>query len=66
MSLSLGKYHFGYNSLIALGHCVSRFSLAMQEDKIEAISNLAYPKILAQLESGLGLFGFRTKYVCVT
>ena len=65
VSLSLGKYHFGYNSLIALGHCVSRFSLAMHEDKIEAISNLAYPKNFSQLESGLGLFGFRTKYVWV-
>lgn len=33
VSLSLGKYHFGYNSLIALGHCVPRFSLAMHEDE---------------------------------
>jgi hypothetical protein len=62
VTLQISKCHFGYESIKALGHHVSRLGLATDEEKIEAIKKLEYPRTLSELETGLGLFGYYRKF----
>ncbi|RAO67920.1 uncharacterized protein BHQ10_003932 [Talaromyces amestolkiae] len=62
LTLQISKCHFAYGSIKALGHHISRLGLATDEDKIRAIKELDYPKFLAELEMGLGLFNYYRKY----
>jgi hypothetical protein len=62
VTLQISKCHFGYASIAALGHKVSRLGLTTAEQKIEAITQLDYPTTLSSLESGLGLFSFYRQY----
>ena len=63
ITLNIKKCHFAYGSVEALGHRVGRLGLATHEEKVEAISKLAYPETFQQLEAGIGIFGFYRKYV---
>ena len=63
VTLSIAKCHFGYPSIKALGHHVSRLGLSTVEEKTEAIQNLDYPGCLRDLETGLGFFGYYRKFV---
>ena len=63
VTLSIVKCYFGYPSLKALGHHVSRLGLSTVEEKTEAIQNLDYPRNLRDLETGLGFFGYYRKFV---
>ena len=63
VSLSIAKCHFGYPSITALGHHVSRLGLSTIQEKTEAIRDLDYPQSLRQLETGLGFFGYYRKFV---
>jgi len=63
VSLSISKCHFGYPSITALGHHVSRLGLSTVQEKTEAIRDLDYPQSLRQLETGLGFLGYYRKFV---
>ena len=63
VTLALRKCHFGYPSIQALGHHVSRLGLSTIKEKTEAIRNLDYPETLRQLETELGFFGYYRKFV---
>ncbi|CAI6100622.1 unnamed protein product [Clonostachys chloroleuca] len=62
-TLSLGKCHFAQPGLKALGHFVSRLGLSTLEEKTKAIKDLAMPRTLKELETGLGLMGYYRKFV---
>ncbi|EAW13180.1 uncharacterized protein ACLA_016260 [Aspergillus clavatus NRRL 1] len=51
-----GHVHFG------LGDALQSAGLKKREGKIEVIKKLEYPSNAAQLEAGLGLFGYYRKY----
>lgn len=63
VTLSLGKCHFAYPSIKALGHHVSRLGLSTLEDKVEVIRSLEFPRTLRLLEIGLGFFGYYRNFV---
>jgi hypothetical protein len=62
-TMSLDKCHFAQPDLKALGHHVSRLGLQTQEEKTEAIGQLAMPDNLKDLESGLGLMGYYRGFI---
>lgn len=62
-TLSLAKCHFAHHELNALGHFVSRLGLSTMKDKTEAISKLAMPTTLKELEQGLGLMGYYRRFI---
>ncbi|KAK7992138.1 hypothetical protein PG988_000932 [Apiospora saccharicola] len=59
----LDKCHFAQPGLKALGHHVSRLGLSTLDEKVEAISKLAMPRNLQELESGLGLMGYYRSFI---
>ena len=61
--LSPKKSFLGYPSVQLLGQKVDALGLATAEDKLAAISNLQFPKTLAQLEKYLGLTGYLRQYI---
>ncbi len=63
VTLSLSKSHFAYPNIKALGHHVSRLGISTMEEKIEIIKNLKFPKLLRELETGLGFFEYYRGFV---
>ena len=63
VTLSIAKCHFGYLSIKALEHYVSRLGLSTIEEKTEVIQNLDYPGCLRDLETGLDFFRYYRKFV---
>lgn len=57
------KCFFAFDSVKLLGHCVDKFGLTTLEDKVIAISNIALPTTLGQLEHFLGLTGYYRQFV---
>ena len=55
ITLSPSKCHFGYQSLMLLGQKVSRLGLSTHKEKIEAITKLAEPKTVKELQTFLGM-----------
>src|SRR5207248_8221356 len=60
---SIFKYRFGYPSITALEHHVSRLGLSTIQEKTEAIQDLDYLQSLWQLETELGFLGYYRKFV---
>lgn len=61
--LSLGKCHFTYPSLHALGHKVSSLGLSTADDKVNAIRKMDFPKILQDLEKNIAFFNYYHRFV---
>ena len=61
--LSAKKSFLAYPSVQLLGQRVDAFGLATDEEKLKAISQLAFPKSLRHLEHYLGLTGYLRQYI---
>ena len=61
--LSPEKSFIGYPSVALLGQRVDAFGLATAEEKLAAITKLAFPQTLRQLEHYLGLTGYLRQYI---
>ena len=61
--LSPAKSYVGYPSVALLGQRVDALGLATAEDKLAAITRLAFPRTLRSLERYLGLTGYLRQYI---
>ena len=57
------KSFIRYPSVALLGEQVDAFGLATAADKLTAISQLAFPQTLRQLEKYLGMTGYLRQYI---
>ncbi|MBW0592956.1 hypothetical protein O181_132671 [Austropuccinia psidii MF-1] len=55
LKISLKKCNFGQQELLALGHKVSGFSLAIDPNKVEVVLKKPVPKTIKEMKSFLGL-----------
>ena len=63
LCLSPEKSFLGYPSIALLGQRVDALGLATAEEKLAAITKLAFPRTLRQLEHYLGLTGYLRQYI---
>ena len=63
VTLSPRKSFLNYPSVRLLGQKVDALGLATAEEKLAAITNLAFPKTLSALEKYLGLTGYLRQYI---
>ncbi len=63
ITLSPGKCHLGYHSLMLLGQKVSRLGLSTNKDIVDAISELAPPKNVNELYTFLGMMVYFSSYI---
>ena len=63
ISVNPTKAFLGYPSVHLLGQKVNSFGLATADDKLEAISQLDFPRTLSQLETYLGMTGWLRNYI---
>ena len=61
--LSPKKSYLGYPSVRLLGQKVNALGLATADEKLAAISNLAFPKNLGMLDKYLGMTGYYRQYI---
>ena len=63
ITLSPGKCHFGYQSLMLLGQKVSRLGLSTHKGKVDAILQLDDPKSVHNLQIFLGMMVYFSSYI---
>ena len=63
ISIKPSKAFLGYPSVRLLGQHVDSLGLATADEKLQAISQLKFPKTLKELETYLGLTGWLRQYV---
>ena len=63
ITLSPGKCHFGYQSLMLLGQKVSRLGLSTHKEKVDAILQLDDPKNVHDLQIFLGMMVYFSSYI---
>ena len=63
IALKGSKSFLGYSLITLLGQKVDRMGLITLEEKLAAISDLAFPETLKDLEVYLGLTGYMRDYV---
>lgn len=63
ITLSPGKCHFGYQSLMLLGQKVSRLGLSTHKEKVDAILQLDNPKNVHDLQIFLGMMVYFSSYI---
>ena len=63
ITLSPGKCHFGYQSLMLLGQKVSRLGLSTHKEKVGAILLLDNPKNVHDLQIFLGMMVYFSSYI---
>lgn len=63
ITLSPGKCHFGYQSLMLLGQKVSRLGLSTHKEKVDAIMELDDPKNVHDLQIFLGMMVYFSSYI---
>jgi hypothetical protein len=63
ITLSPGKCHLGYHSLLLLGQKVSRLGMSTHKDKVDAILQLAEPTKVPELRTFLGMMVYFSAYV---
>jgi hypothetical protein len=61
--LSPGKCHLFYDSILLLGHKVSRLGLSTHEEKVKAILELERPTKLLQLQTFLGMVVYFSAFI---
>lgn len=63
ITLSPGKCHFGYQSLMLLGQKVSRLGLSTHKEKVDAILQLENPRNVHDLQVFLGMMVYFSSYI---
>jgi Reverse transcriptase (RNA-dependent DNA polymerase) len=63
MTIKSVKTFLGYPSIIPLGQRVDGFGLTTSEERVAAIRNLGFPRILKDLETNLGFTGWLRQYI---
>jgi hypothetical protein len=63
LALNPKKCSLAFSEIQLLGHIVDKYGVYTVEAKTAAISNMAYPTTLADLEYFLGLTGFYRQFV---
>ena len=63
ITLSPGKCHFGYQSLMLLGQKVSRLGLSTHKEKVDAIVQLDNPRNVHDLQIFLGMMVYFSSYI---
>ena len=63
ITLSPGKCHFGYQSLMLLGQKVSRLGLSTHKEKVDAIVQLDNPRNVHDLQVFLGMMVYFSSYI---
>lgn len=63
ITLSPKKCHFGYQSVALLGQKVSRLGMSTQKEKVKAITHLATPKNVKDLQTFLGMMNYFSSYI---
>jgi hypothetical protein len=63
LTLSPGKCHFAYQSLLLLGQKVSRLGLSTHKEKVDAILQLNEPRNVHELQQFLGMMVYFSAYV---
>lgn len=63
ITLSPGKCHFGYQSLMLLGQKVSRLGLSTHKEKVDAILQLDDPRNVHDLQIFLGMMVYFSSYI---
>ena len=63
ITLSPGKCHFGYQSLMLLGQKVSCLGLSTHKEKVDAILQLDNPKNVHDLQVFLGMMVYFSSYI---
>ncbi|TFY52000.1 hypothetical protein EVJ58_g10260 [Rhodofomes roseus] len=63
LTLSPGKCHLGYQSLLLLGQKVSRLGISTHKEKVDAIIDLAEPRNVKELQTFLGMMVYFSSYV---
>ncbi|KAF9470753.1 hypothetical protein BDN70DRAFT_780558, partial [Pholiota conissans] len=57
------KCHFGYQSILLLGQKVSRLGLSTHKEKVQAITELDYPRNVHELQVFLGMMVYFSAYI---
>lgn len=63
ITLSPSKCHFGYQSILLLGQKVSRLGLSTHKEKVDAITELDYPRNVHELQVFLGMMVYFSSYI---
>jgi hypothetical protein len=63
ITLSPGKCHFAYQSLLLLGQKVSRLGLSTHKEKVDAILQLSEPRNVHELQQFLGMMVYFSSYI---
>ena len=63
ITLSPGKCHFRFQSLMLLGQKVSRLGLSTHKEKVDAILQLENPKNIHDLQTFLGMMVYFSSYI---
>lgn len=63
ITLSPNKCHLFYDSILLLGHKVSRLGLSTHEEKVKAILELERPRKLSQLQTFLGMVVYFSAFI---
>lgn len=63
ITLSPGKCHFAYQSLLLLGQKVSRLGLSTHKEKVDAIVQLDKPRNVSELQTFLGMMVYFSAYI---
>ena len=63
ITLSPGKCHFGYQSLMLLGQKVSRLGLSTHKEKVDVILQLDNPRNIHDLQIFLGMMVYFSSYI---
>ena len=63
LTLSPGKCHLGYQSLMLLGQKVSRLGISTHKDKVDAIIALEEPRNVKELQTFLGMMVYFSAYI---
>lgn len=63
ITLSPNKCHLFYDSILLLGHKVSRLGLSTHEEKVKAILELEHPRKLSLLQTFLGMVVYFSAFI---
>lgn len=63
LTLSPKKCHFGYSSILLLGQKVSHLGLSTHAKKVKAMSDLAHPMKVSELQTFLGMMVYFSSHI---
>ncbi|TFY52449.1 hypothetical protein EVJ58_g10011 [Rhodofomes roseus] len=63
ITLSPPKCHFGYTSILLLGQKVSRLGFSTHQEKVRAVTELARPQRVSDLQTFLGMTVYFSSYI---